>query len=946
MATPVLATKLFIPPPRPQAVPRPRLIERVHEGFRSGRKLTLISAPAGFGKTTLFSQWIAYSQRRVPQVRVAWLSLDEGDNDPSRFLTYLVAALQSVDPGIGSEAQTLHTLQPLSVELTLTALINDVARASHEIVLVLDDFHLIDAAPIRDALTFLLDHLPSTLHLAIAGRSDPPLPLARLRARGELTELRAADLRFTPDEAAAFLNQVMDLGLSAEDITALEARTEGWIAGLQLAALSMRERLDIAGFIEAFTGSHRFVIDYLIEEVLQRQPDRVRSFLMRTAILDRLNGPLCDAVTGQLGGGEMLEALERDNLFIVPLDDRRQWYRYHHLFADVLRARLSTEGPDRISILHRRASEWYERNDSPEDAIRHALTAADFERAASLVERALPAMRRNRQDATLLGWLKLLPYEIAARRPVLSVYYAWSLLVSGDLDAAELRLRDAEQGLAATTGAGERQHASAAETDGEEFRMLPVTIAVYRAALAQARGDVAGTAEHARRALDLTQPGDDLGRGAAARFLGLASWAGGDVETALRTFSEAMTSLHSAGNLADELSGTIVLADTLMAAGRLHDARRSYEQALRSAIAQDEPVPPAMAGLHVGLGELLLGQGDPDAAAHHLQTSESLGGPASQPENRYRWFVAMALIRQAEGNPDAAIALLADAERLYVRGFYPEVRPIAAMRARVRIAQGRLGDVVDWARERGLSAADDLSYLREFEHLTLTRLLIAQYRSHQDETCIREATGLLDRLLEAAEAAGRTGSVNEILVLQALARNAQGRMPEALVPLRRALAQAEPEGYIRLFADEGAPMAALLDEVARQGTETDYVRRLRSVWGAAERHTSVSQPLAEPLSERELQVLRLLRIERAGDRPRPVVAEHLAHAHQAHLRKARGEQSPGCRPPRRRAGLAVAHRIVTSSITTPGDVPSPFASVDSGHPLGACRGKSRTRSPT
>jgi LuxR family maltose regulon positive regulatory protein len=880
MSTPVLATKLFIPALRPQVVPRPRLIERMREGLLSGRKLTLVSAPAGFGKTTLVSEWIADSQRREPAVRVAWLSLDDGDNDPARFLTYLVAAVQSADPGLGSDAPALPAGQPLSAERTLTTLINEVARASRRIILVLDDVHLIEAAPIRDAVTFLLDHLPSNLHLAMASRSDPTLPLARLRASGELTELRAADLRFTPNETAAFLNQVMGLGLSSEDIAALETRTEGWIAGLQLAALSMRERSDITGFIQAFTGSNRFVIDYLAEEVLKRQPDRVRSFLFHTAILDRLSGPLCEAVTGQADGSEMLEALERDNLFVVPLDDHRQWYRYHRLFADVLRARFPTEWRNRLPDLHRRASEWYERNDLPEDAVGHALAAGDFERAANLIEGAVPALRRSRQDTTLLHWLTLLPAEVVARRPVLSVYLAWSMLISGDLNAVELRLRDAEQGLRAAADAGTRQHASVSDVsvvDGEELRMLPVMIAVYRASLAQALGDVAGTAEHARRALDLTEPGDHFGRGAAAGFLGLASWANGDLEAGLRAFAEVKTSLRLAGNLADVLGTTVVQADMLIPLGRLRDARRAYEHALQLAAAQGEPTPQPMADLHVGISELDRERNELDAATGHLLAIQALGERASLPENRYRWFVAMARVREAEGEPGAALDLLSEAERLYARGFFPEVRPIAGMKARVWIAQGRLAEAQGWANEQGLSAADDLDYLREFGHLTLARLLIAQHRIDRQHSvdrkrsAIHEALGLLDRLLEAGQAGGRTGSVNEVLVLQALAHEAQGHLPLALVPLERALTQAEPEGYVRLFADEGAPMAALLREAAERGILPDYVSRLRRAFRPDDGDTATPQPAAEALSERELHVLRLLATELSG----PQIAREL-----------------------------------------------------------------------
>src|SRR5437588_4409857 len=471
MPTPILATKLYIPRLRPNVVSRPHLLERLNEGLQ--RKLTLIAAPAGFGKTTLISAWVAGCDRQV-----AWLSLDKGESDPTLFLTYLVAALQTIAPTIGEGVLgALQSPQPPPTESILTPLLNGITAIPDNFVLILDDYHVIDAKAIDHALTFLLEHLPPQMHLVIATREDPQLPLARLRARGHLTELRAADLRFTASEVAAFLTQVMGLNLSAADIAALEDRTEGWIAGLQLAALSMQGHQDVPGLIRAFAGDHRYIVDYLVEEVLQRQPAPVRSFLLQTAILDRLNGPLCDAVTGQEEGNARLEALERGNFFVVPLDDRRHWYRYHHLFAEVLSAPLMAQPRDQVATLHRRASEWYERHGSAVDAIRHALAAAEFARAADLVELAVPAMGRSRQEATVLGWLKALPDELVRARPVLSVHYAGALLLTGELEGVEVRLRDAEQWLDTTTDRGELalcSSASSAETCPEQSRRMVV----------------------------------------------------------------------------------------------------------------------------------------------------------------------------------------------------------------------------------------------------------------------------------------------------------------------------------------------------------------------------------------------------------------------------------------------------------------------------------------
>ncbi len=880
--TPILAAKLYIPPLRKNAVSRLRLIERLNEGLGQGqgfgRKLSLISAPAGFGKTTLVSEWAAGCSRRV-----AWLWLEERDSDTARFLTYLVAAMRTVAPDLGGGVlRVLHAEQPrpAEIEAILTALLNEITSIPDDIVLVLDDYHAVDATAIDAALTFFIEHLPPNMHLVVTTREDPQLPLARLRARGQLTELRAADLRFTPAEAAEFLEQVMGLTLAAEDIAALEDRTEGWIAGLQLAALSMQGHEDLPGFVRAFAGDHRYIVDYLVAEVLQRQPRPVRSFLLQTAILDRLNGPLCDAVTGLAGSDARLEALERGNFFVVPLDDRRQWYRYHHLFADVLSAHLLAEHPDQVPTLHRRASEWYERNSSLEDAIHHALAAEDFERAADLVERAVPTMRRSRREATMLGWLQALPDEVLHYRPVLSVHYAGALLANGRLEGVEARLRDAERWLEAMADMGERPEApsagaSLAETrpeqrqrmvvvDAEGLRRLPGWVAIYRAGSAVAQGDVANTMRNARRALDLVPEEDNLGRGAAAGLLGLAHWTSGDLEAAHRAYADCMARVQQAGHISDAIGCAIALADIRIAQGRLREAMSTYERGLLLATERGEPALRGAADMHVGMSELHREHGELDATTQHLHRSKELGRHAGLPQNPYRWCVAMARIRQSQGDPDSALDLLDEAERVCVSDLFPYVRPVAASKTRVWISQGRFSEAVDWAHDQGLTAEDDLSYLREFEHITLARLLLARYQSNRSDRSIVEAMAFLERLLQAAEAGNRTGSVIEILVLQALAHHLRGDIPAALAPLECALTLAEPEGYVRTFVDEGLPMRALLREAAQHGIAPDYVLQLLSALPTAEDRTPVKRALIEPaaliepLSERELQVLRLL----------------------------------------------------------------------------------------
>ncbi|MFC5467302.1 LuxR C-terminal-related transcriptional regulator [Cohnella suwonensis] len=861
MNMPILATKLYIPLPRTKVVPRPRLIERLNEGL--DRKLTLVSASAGFGKTTLVSEWVAGCDRPV-----AWLSLDEGDDDSLRFLTHLVAAVQTIAETIGeSVIGALKSPQPPSTESVLTILLNEISALPHKFVLVLDDYHVIGAKQIDDALIYLLEHLPPQMHLVIATRENPQLPLGRIRARGYLTELRAADLRFTPGEAATFLQQAMGLDLSADELAALEARTEGWIAGLQLAALSMQGREDIPAFIRAFAGDNRYVVDYLVEEVLQRQPDHIRSFLLQTSILDRLHGPLCDAVTGQEDGNARLDALEQGNFFVVPLDDRRHWYRYHHLFAEVLSAHLREDQPDQIATLHRRASIWYEQHGSAADAIRHALASEDLARAADLVEIACPAMRMSRQEAAVLSWLKALPDEIVRSRPMLSAGYAWALLACGEFEAALDRLQDAERWLSSTEDIRERPETPSAErvvVDEEEFRRLPGSISLYRAAYAQALGDVSATMKYARRVLDLVPEDDHLLRGSAAALLGLASWTSGDLEAAHRSFTDGMANVQLAGNISDAIGGAIAPADIRIAQGRLRQAMRTYERGLQLAKEQGDPALRGTADMYVGMSQIYREHDDLQAATQHLLRSKEQGEHAGFPQNRYRWRVAMARIREAQDDLDGALDLLHEAERLYVSDFFPNVRPVAAMKTRVWIAQGRLGEALDWAREHGLSARDDLIYLREFEHITLARVLLAGNKSDRSDRSMLEATGLLERLLQAAEVGERTGSAIEILVLQALARHMQGDIPAALVPLERALTLAEPEGYVRIFVDEGRPMAALLEAALKQGIAVNYVRRLLPAFGKAEGRTLAKQVVSDPLSERERDVLRQLGSDLSG----------------------------------------------------------------------------------
>lgn len=908
MLPPIIATKLYVPPPRPQVVERPRLMEQLNAGLH--RKLTLISASAGFGKTTLISEWIHQkrdggavqietksSRDAVQPFPVAWLSLEAADSDTVRFLIYFIAALQTLDlrnnnglvVNIGAKvSSTLQASQPPPTELVLTALLNDIATVADHFILVLDDYHVIEAKPIDDALGFLLEHLPPQMHLVILTREDPDLPLAQLRARDQLTELRAAALRFTPVEAAEFLNRVMGLNLSVRDIEALETRTEGWIAGLQLASLAIQGQLAQQGavqgranatkFIESFSGSHHFVLDYLVTQVLQQQSESVQLFLLQTSILDRLCGPLCDAVLLRpIGSGqETLEYIEHANLFIVPLDNEQRWYRYHHLFAELLRQRLLRRPANipsptgnlgaTVNELHSRASRWYEQNDLPTDAIRHALAAGDFERAAHLLELVFPAMDGKYQSAAWLGWVQELPEPLVRARPVLSVGYAWAYLNAGQMEAGEARLRDAERWLESAAEPGDRAGPATSEmviADRTQFRFLSASIASARAYIAQAQGDISGGARYARQALDLLPAQDHLRRGQAAALLGLANWANGDLDGAYQALFQAMTNFQSAGNMVFAISVTYGLADIRITQGRLHEAIRTYKRSLQLVAAQSEPALPGTAELYLGLGELYMEQDDMQAATQHLQKSRELGEHAALPNFPYRVRRVLARAKELEGDLDGALDLLDEAGRHYRSEPVPDLRPLTALKTRVWLRQNKLTQARGWVSERGLSVNDELSYLQEFEHITLARVLFAQ----SNRQSIDQALELLERLLQAAEAGGRTGSVIEILILRALAHRAQGEITLALLACKRALTLAEPEGYVHLFVDEGPPMAELLSQATADGTLPNYTARLLGAFPVAgQKHTDQSSPLtastaqqlAEPLSQRELQVLELV----------------------------------------------------------------------------------------
>ena len=860
MTSPLLTTKLYIPPVRPELVPRPRLIERLNAGLH--RKLTLVSAPAGFGKTTLVSEWVhGVEVVRGPPQRVAWLSLDESDNDPTRFLAYLIAALRTIEADIGQgPLSVLQSPQPPR-EAILTVLINEIAGISDRIVLVLDDYHLIEAQAIHDALTFVLVHLPPQMHVVIATRDDPRLPLARLRARGQLAELRATDLRFAPSEVAVFLNQVMGLDLSAEDITALERRTEGWIAGLQLAAISIQGREDTASLVQSFAGSHRYVLDYLVEEVLEQQSGSVQAFLLHTSILDRLTGSLCDAVTDQDNGRATLEMLDRANLFIVPLDNERHWYRYHHLFADLLRQRLRQNQLDQLPILHRSASEWYEQNGFVDQAIEHSLRGEHFEKAASLLEEEADLVWGRGEHTKLYRWLARLPSGMLLSSPQFCILQACNQLTSGQLDAAVQSLLAAEDALGQQNEL-ETETTPAKHNLGKDSSRTTVRgrIAAIWAELALYRGDLQAIPKHSQLALEYLPEQDVAWRSTATGTLGDAYGLLGELEQAYRVRLEAVQLSKAADNYYVKLVSIVKLAITLRQQGRLGQVvelfQRESQLANDSGMSQTDVFGCILAVWGEVLAELNDLEGAIDRARKGVELAEHGRDVAI-----IGWsYLCLMRVLFSRGEFASAKEIYQGTERIDRELGIPTwiTVQLGAWRTRIWLVQGKLELSFQWALERGLSIDGELTDLRMIEYVVLARLLVAH--KHLDE-----ASGLLERLFTVAKAGGHTTRLIEILALQAMTFQAKGDTTRALGKLEHAFNLAEPGGFIRTFVDEGPPMARLLYEALTRGIAPDYARRLLAAFPVAEPEQAVpsetqapESDLIEPLSGRELQVLQLI----------------------------------------------------------------------------------------
>ena len=868
----LLATKLIVPQVRTRCLVRARLFADLTQAVT--HQLTVVCAPAGFGKTTLLADWALRSERLV-----AWVSLDPDDDDPVRFWRYVAAALVRAGIPVGERVSALATRPDMSSgHDVVSALVNQLMALPEEVVLVLDDYHTLGSKAIHEGVSYLLGHLPPPLHLIISSRIDPPLPLARLRASGELVEFRTPDLRFTPDESAAFLREVWGLDFSPETATEVESRTEGWVVGLQLAALALRERPDVDAFLEVFTGAHRFVLDYLSEEVLARQSDRVRTFLVRTSILDRLSGPLCDAVTGGSDGQIMLEDLERANLFVIPLDEERRWYRLHHLFADVLRARLAQSDPELVPELHHRAALWSEQHGFLDDAIRHSSQSGDAMRASRLVEEHLEERLAQGEEAIVARWLTVLPEEAVRSAPALCLARAYLDFHLGDLAAVDRHLEHAESAF----DLGGEVRSGAVPTTGGMVREIPVAIALLRAEVAAARGDIEETAQQARSALARTSE-HELGPIFWARWLlAFTEWMRGHVEEAERAFSGLLVEGRSAPSLNPLMSTGSTLASVQRVRGNLGAALRTYREGLRF-ITEGGRLSVAHAGeLHIGLSRVLYERDELEAALEHVTVGIDLCRHVMMERARDRGFVTFAWIRQAKGDSEGALEAMDQACRMYpsmpVHSDATSLfNPASTERARLWLVHGRIEEAAGWTEERSLTDEDAVTYLKEADHLVLARVLLAQAQATR-------ASRLLERLDALADAQGRNGSLIQIRALRSLAMQAAGEHQAALTLLDDALSMARPQGYVRVFTDEGPPMAALIQRFIRlrrdrrgggaNAAQEHALRVARSFRSASRVPTEGAGPttsqLVEPLTTREIEVLKLIA---AGMRNREIAGE-------------------------------------------------------------------------
>ena len=865
----LLATKLQVPRSRPGLVTRRRLADQLEEGLNRG--LVLVAAPAGYGKSVLLSEWV----RGMAQP-VAWLSLDGGDNDPVRFWRHVLAALDVVRPGMAERLGPLAgPPAPLAYDALVSALINDVVAdpGLPDVLLVLDDYHLISSDTLQASVRFLLAHRPPQLRIVLASRSDPPLGLARYRGRGELAEVRAADLRFNVDEAAELLRQV-SADLDLPSAAALAERTEGWAVGLQLAALSLRTQPDVARFVAAFTGSHRYVLDYLTEEVLGRQREDLRNFLLETSVLERLNGSLCHAVTGRDDSQELLEEVDRSGLFVVQLDDVRGWWRYHHLFADLLRTRLEQD-PEHARRLHRNAARWYEQHRLPDPAIRHALAAGELEWAARLVEEHFDTVFNLRgEQATIQSWLPALPEDLVRSRPRLLLAQAQMASMRGDLQAMEPLLDAAERVIGR---ADEEPFEPSTGPEGSLLVNARAMLALQRSYAAQLRGDAAATAALTREAMEHLGENELMLSSAIQGFLATAEWLHGRLDAAGEAFEASIGWWRREGQVTTTAWGYYCLARLRRGQGRLDAAAATCERALEAAGQPGQPLRPAAGPALVGLGQVAYQRGDLDGALEYVNRGITLCRQFVHTPPLAAGLVTLAWIRQASGDRHGARDAMAEAES-FAAGPAGLLNPVPAQRARLLLAQGDVTSAARWADECGLGPGDPPDYPREPGHLVLARLLLAQ--DHPDL-----AAALLDRLDTAAAAQNRAGSLIEIRAIRAMARYARGDEAGATAALTAALEIGCPQGYVRVFADEGPAMAAVLGRlIAAQRGDQQAARiplaclaRLQRAFdggraaGGGPAADSRTPRLIEQLTGRELEVLAML----AAGRSNQSIASHL-----------------------------------------------------------------------
>ena len=801
--------------------------------------LTLVSAPAGYGKTTLLSEW---RNQAGAAWAAAWLSLDEGDNDPRRLLSYLLAAIENALPGTTVSAlPMLDSTQLPPLEAVFTSLLHGLDQQKQELALVLDDVHAISNPSIHEGVAFILDHLPPHIHLVILTRADPPLPLARMRLRRQLVEIRAEHLRFVADETASFLTKSMGLALLEEDIAVIESRTEGWIGGLQLAALSMQGRQDPHPFIQAFAGSHHYIIDYLAEEVLSRQPPRIQEFLLHTAVLGRLCDPLCNALTGRQDGQQMLEALEQANLFVIPLDDERAWYRYHHLFAGLLRDRLERQTPELLPRLHLKASQWYAGQGYFSDALEHALAGKFFDQAANLLEQEGSKMLANSAWGQLLAWLRHLPGELLHERPGLELYYSWSLVLTNQLEEIEVRVNKAMQAIERSTKSEPVK------------RYWRGQVAAILGRAAYLGGDIRQAIAHSQQAMALAEPDDTLTHSLLAMNLGLSYIATGDFAAAEVVLEEGRQTSLAAGSLSSAFEAAGTLAQVQEARGRLRQAAQTYTEILR--LGQGQTNATVMAA-HVNHGNLLYEWYDLEFAGHHLQIGLEIARQLFLPDGSLFALIWLARVRLAQGSRASAMELLHQADN-EAKAFPLSIlrQVIDAWLASLALQTGDLDAVNLWAASHPAPSQDNLLeniLLRRVVYRLQARWLIAQ--GH-----FAEALQLLARYHEVATRSGLRSCEIEALSLKALALSGRGELASAIQALNQALRLAEPEGFVGTFAELGPSLAGLMQRNDWRGVSPDYLQRLRAALarqGAPGHYNQAA--LIEPISERELEVLQLL----------------------------------------------------------------------------------------